>query len=177
MSARARNGRRVERTDDWEQLEILFGWPEQARYELIRPLVLFGEQVAERAAQTGTSASTLYRRTSRFEAEGMASLFDSEKARRRKLPPSVRPSSPPPGRHLPLNAAKPGRSPSGEEPRAHFLKLTAPGASQSMRRHYCCHSRKPSTSRSFSALTTVPLFLNPGLVVLMAPPLTVSVGR
>jgi hypothetical protein len=96
MSARARNGRRVERTDDWEQLEILFGWPEQARYELIRPLVLFGEQVAERAAQTGTSASTLYRRTSRFEAEGMASLFDSEKVRRRKLPPSVRPSSPPP---------------------------------------------------------------------------------
>jgi hypothetical protein len=34
--------RRVEPTDEWEQIELLCGWPEQRDYELIRPLVLFG---------------------------------------------------------------------------------------------------------------------------------------
>ena len=28
-------------TDDWSQLELRFTWPEQASYELIRPVVLF----------------------------------------------------------------------------------------------------------------------------------------
>jgi hypothetical protein len=41
-------GRRVEPTDDWKQLKLLFGWPEQVRYEELRPLVLFGSSVAER---------------------------------------------------------------------------------------------------------------------------------
>ena len=34
--------RRVEPTDEWEQVELLCAWPEQRDYELIRPLVLFG---------------------------------------------------------------------------------------------------------------------------------------
>lgn len=85
-----RKRRRIERTDDWEQLEFLCAWEEQKEYERIRPLVLFGEPVPERAAQTGTSERTLYRRIARFEGVGMESLFGSEPAKRRVLPPSVR---------------------------------------------------------------------------------------
>jgi putative transposase len=91
MSARRRNRRRVEPTDEWEALVPLFLWPEQENYEVIRPLVLFGSSVAERAKETGTSSRTLYRRMDLFEIEGMESLFDSEPAnRRRRLPPAIR---------------------------------------------------------------------------------------
>ena len=89
MSGRRRR-QRVEPTDDWEQLALLCGWPEQTRYEEIRPLVLFGGSVVERASETKTSERTLYRRTDRFESEGMESLFDAEKAKRRALPPRIR---------------------------------------------------------------------------------------
>jgi transposase len=88
MSGRMRR-RRIEPTD-WEQLALLCGWPEQVRYEEIRPLVLFGSSVAERASETNTSERTLYRRTDRFGAEGMESLFDAQKAKRRALPPRIR---------------------------------------------------------------------------------------
>lgn len=74
----------------WEQLELLCDWPEQRDYELIRPLVLFGSPAARRAEETGAASErTLQRRAKRFEAEGMESLFGSEHARRRKLPPAV----------------------------------------------------------------------------------------
>jgi len=90
MSGRRRAGR-AETTDDWQQLKLLAQWPEQARYELIRPIVLFDLPPSERARQTGdASERTLYRRVARFEAEGMASLFDPETSRRRRLPPSLR---------------------------------------------------------------------------------------
>lgn len=78
-----RKRRRVERTDDWEQLELLCAWEEQREYERIRPLVLFGEPVRERAAETGVSERTLYRKTAGFDEDGMASLFGSEPAKRR----------------------------------------------------------------------------------------------
>ena len=80
----------VEPTHEWELLLPLFEWPEQERYEQIRPLVLFDASVAERAAEVGTSASTLYRRLDRFAEEGMEALFDAPTARRKRLPPSVR---------------------------------------------------------------------------------------
>ncbi len=89
MSGRRRR-RRVEPTEDWEQLEFLCNWPEQVRYEEIRPLVLFGSPVAERAEQTGASERTLYRRMDRFEAEGMESIFGSDRAKHRRLPPTLR---------------------------------------------------------------------------------------
>jgi putative transposase len=89
MSPRRRR-ERVEPTDEWELLLPLFWWPEQENYEEIRPLVLFGESVAERASQVGTSASTLYRRVDRFESEGIESLFNTKKAKKRRLPPAVR---------------------------------------------------------------------------------------
>ncbi len=90
MGTRKRRRRRVEPTDDWEQLELLCAWDEQIEYERIRPLVLFGEAVAGRALETATSERTLYRRISGFEQEGMGSLFGSSPAKRRVLPDTIR---------------------------------------------------------------------------------------
>ncbi|MDP9477381.1 MAG: helix-turn-helix domain-containing protein [Actinomycetota bacterium] len=91
MKSRPRR-RRVDPTDEWEQIELLCGWPEQRDYELIRPLVLFGASAEGRSKETGVSSGrTLRRRAARFEAEGMESLFGSEAARKRKkLPPAMR---------------------------------------------------------------------------------------
>ena len=82
--------RRVGPTHEWGLLLPLFEWPEQERYEQIRPLVLFDVTVAERAGEVGVSESTLHRRLDRFAGEGMESLFDSPTAKRRRLPPAVR---------------------------------------------------------------------------------------
>jgi putative transposase len=90
MGEARRRRRRVEPTDEWEQLRLLCGWPEQLAYKEIRPLVLFGLPVAERAEETGSSERTLYRRISRFEADGMDSLLATESAKRRALPPAMR---------------------------------------------------------------------------------------
>ena len=66
--ARASRRRRVEPTDDWEQLKLLCLWPEQRDYELIRPLVLFGSPASERAQQTGAASErTLQRKSRSFE--------------------------------------------------------------------------------------------------------------
>ena len=90
MTSRPRR-RRVEPTDEWEQIELLCGWPEQRNYELIRPLVLFGAPADKRSQETGgSSGRTLRRRAARFDAEGMDSLFGSEAGRRRRLPPAIR---------------------------------------------------------------------------------------
>lgn len=86
----ARKRAKIEPTNEWELLVPLFDWPEQERYEALRPLVLFGESVAERAGEVGSSASTLYRRLDGFEVEGMESLFDAERAKLRKLPPAIK---------------------------------------------------------------------------------------
>ncbi|MDP8899920.1 MAG: helix-turn-helix domain-containing protein [Actinomycetota bacterium] len=88
MSASKRKG--VRPTHEWELLLPLFEWPEQERYEEIRPMVLFDVAVAERAAEVGVSASTLYRRLDRFAEDGMESLFGAPTAKRRRLPPAVR---------------------------------------------------------------------------------------
>lgn len=90
MSGRRRR-RRAEPTDDWQQLELLSGWPEQVRYELLRPIVLFDVPPAERARETGAASERmLQRRAARFETEGMESLFDAPAVKRRRLPPSLR---------------------------------------------------------------------------------------
>jgi hypothetical protein len=89
MGGRKRRGR-VEHTDEWERIELLCAWPEQRDYELIRPLVHFGDPVAQWAEETGTSERTLYRRTSAFDLGGMESLFGSQTAKRRRLPPVMR---------------------------------------------------------------------------------------
>ncbi len=85
-----RRRQRVEHTEDWEQLRLLVKWPEQERYEEIRPLVLFGDSVFERTEETRTSERTLYRRVGSFERDGVESLFATERARRKVLPPWIR---------------------------------------------------------------------------------------
>src|SRR5207302_1308581 len=47
-------------------------------YELIRPVVLFGLPVAERADQTEVSQRTIARHADRFDAAGFAGLLDPE---------------------------------------------------------------------------------------------------
>ena len=61
-----RKRRRIDPTNDWEQLELLCAWEEQIEYERIRPLVLFGEPGPRRALETGTCERTLYCRISGF---------------------------------------------------------------------------------------------------------------
>jgi len=90
MGDTKRRRRRVEPTEEWERVEPLCLWPEQLNYEEIRPVTLFGLPVSERAGQTGTPERTIYRKVARFEVEGMDSLFASEGAKRRSLPPAIR---------------------------------------------------------------------------------------
>ena len=86
--------RKVQPTDEWQELLPLFEWPEQQAYEELRPTVLFGSPVAERAVQTGTPERTMYRRIERFERDGMLSLFGTDpataRARRQGLEPAIR---------------------------------------------------------------------------------------
>ena len=73
-------------------------WPQQAAYELLRPhpqagTRLFGRTPAARAVETGVPERTLRRHADRFDAIGMASLFDTPAARsgdRRALPGAIR---------------------------------------------------------------------------------------
>ncbi len=82
---------RIEPTEEWDQLELLLKWPEQWEYELIRPVVVFGGSVAERARETGAaSESTVRRRADLFDEGGMEPLFATEKAKRRGLPRWIR---------------------------------------------------------------------------------------
>ena len=76
-------------TDDWAQLQFRFAWAEQASYELVRPVVLFGLTPAERARQTGVSASTVARKADRFDAYGIAGFLSTEEPPQ-SLPPELR---------------------------------------------------------------------------------------
>jgi putative transposase len=82
--------RRVEHTEVWEELEECLLWPEQREYEIIRPVVVFGDSVAERAVETGISERTIYRKSSAFEDGGVPTLFATEPAKRQVLPPAIR---------------------------------------------------------------------------------------
>jgi transposase InsO family protein len=83
-----------EPTEDWRQLRLLVGSPEQAAYELLRPIVLFGRPTAARARETGVPERTLRRRVARFADAGMRSLFEPEdppaEPDRRRLPVGIR---------------------------------------------------------------------------------------
>jgi putative transposase len=62
-------------TEQWEQLELRFTSPAQRQYELIRPVVLFGQPAAERARETNSPQRTVSRHAKLFLERGMASLF------------------------------------------------------------------------------------------------------
>jgi transposase InsO family protein len=66
---------RREPTDRIDQIRLYVAWPEQETYEVLRPMVLFGQTAAARAEETGIADRTLERKADRFDAEGMASLF------------------------------------------------------------------------------------------------------
>ncbi len=90
---------RREPTDDYRQLALWANGPEHRAFELIRPVVLFGQSPAERARETGAAERTIRRKADRFDAYGMASLFahdephhrpEGDRTDRRALPPDVR---------------------------------------------------------------------------------------
>ena len=76
-------------TEDWRQIELLARAPGQRTYELIRPVVLFGQSAAERAAETGAAERTLYRQVARFDQLGMASLVPPPKVEKHRLLPAA----------------------------------------------------------------------------------------
>lgn len=72
-------------------MSSLARWPEQPAYEQLRPIVRFGQVVAERVRATATPERTLFQRVARFEAEGMVSLVPPPKvAQHRRLPAPIR---------------------------------------------------------------------------------------
>jgi transposase len=78
-------------TDDWQQLRLLAKTPEQRTYELIRPVVLFGQPASIRARETGVPQRTLYRQADAFHQRGMASLAPPPKVERhQQLPAPIR---------------------------------------------------------------------------------------
>src|SRR5712692_10855774 len=89
-----RRRERRERTHDWQAIQQYALWPEQKAYELLRPVVLFGETAAERARETGASERTLHHKADQFDQQGMASLFHKDSTpspdKARALPPDMR---------------------------------------------------------------------------------------
>lgn len=82
---------RVEPTHDWEQISLRADFPEQRLYEGMRPPLLFGQPVSERAQQIGVPQSTLYRQVSLFRRDGVASLIRTPKVEKHhRLPEEVR---------------------------------------------------------------------------------------
>lgn len=63
-------------TDDWSQRRLLVASPAQETYELLRPIVLFGQPPAVRARETGVPERTLRRKAARFDDHGKHSLFE-----------------------------------------------------------------------------------------------------
>jgi len=84
---------RPEPTDEWAQLRLLVTAPEQEVYELLRPIVLFGQPASARARETGVAERTLRHKAARFAEIGMRSLLAPEVAPaldRRVLPLGIR---------------------------------------------------------------------------------------
>jgi transposase len=82
---------RVPPSEEWAELEPRLQWPEQVKYELIRPPILHDMSVAERSRQTGASESKLRRRITSFESHGMRGLLEPEQVEEHsQLDPEVR---------------------------------------------------------------------------------------
>lgn len=81
MALRVRQ--RIPPTDEWQQLTLLLDTDSQHSYEVIRPVVVFGEPVPARASATRVPARTIYRTVARFEAAGLAGLEPPAKLERR----------------------------------------------------------------------------------------------
>lgn len=91
--------RRYERREpshEWQQIQPLLKDPAQIHYEIIRPVVLWGQTPQERSAETGVSPRTIYYRANLFDQAGMASLLPAvpppeiPRQDKRALPPEIR---------------------------------------------------------------------------------------
>jgi hypothetical protein len=87
---------RQEPTHDWQQIRPLLKDPAQITYEIIRPVILWGETPKGRAAETGMPMRTIYYKSNLFDQAGMASLLPPDpppavpKRDKRTLPPDIR---------------------------------------------------------------------------------------
>jgi predicted DNA-binding protein YlxM (UPF0122 family) len=86
-----------EHTEDRQTIQQYTLWPEQTAYELLRPVVLFGDPAIQRAQETGEPSTSLERKADTFDEQGMVSLFAS---RPRKQPQETARSPPPDMRQL-----------------------------------------------------------------------------
>jgi transposase len=80
-------------TPAWTELQARFTWPEQERYEEIRPVVLFERPITERAQEVGVSPRTLSRTLQQFVQFGLPGLVPATARREddgRLLPPAIR---------------------------------------------------------------------------------------
>lgn len=65
--------------DDFHQLRLRFLDPIQEEYEVIRPVVLFAERIAERSRQTGIPRTTVSDTARRFVKQGMVGLIERQR--------------------------------------------------------------------------------------------------
>lgn len=85
-----------EPTHDWQQIRPRLVDMAQITYEIIRPVVLWGQTPKERAAETCMSPRTIYYKANLFDLAGMASVMPPEppppvlKQDKRELPPTIR---------------------------------------------------------------------------------------
>jgi transposase InsO family protein/transposase len=66
----------VASSDEFTQLRLRFTDPLQHNYEIIRPVVLFSETIAERSRQTGIERTVVGDKAKRFIQQGMLGLQD-----------------------------------------------------------------------------------------------------
>src|SRR5918999_3221020 len=62
--------------EEFARIQLHFIDPTQRDYEIIRPIVLFGETAAERSRQTGVERTVVGDKARRFVLGGMAGLQD-----------------------------------------------------------------------------------------------------
>ena len=62
--------------EEFAQIRLQFVDPLQHDYEVIRPIVLFGDTAAERSRQTGVERTVVGDKARRFVLEGMEGLRD-----------------------------------------------------------------------------------------------------
>jgi putative transposase len=66
----------VSAQEEFARIQLQFVDPTQREYEIIRPIVLFGETAAERSRQTGVERTVVGDKARRFVLGGMAALQD-----------------------------------------------------------------------------------------------------
>ena len=66
----------VSAAEDFDRIRMECIDPLQYAYELIRPIVLFGESAAERSRQTGVDRTVIGDKARRFVTDGMSALAD-----------------------------------------------------------------------------------------------------